>query len=200
MDPWARILLGPRPPGCENEPVRTSADRLAIDFLPGPALGTSGRLGLARAPGRWFPGRSLDSDHRLREDLVDLVEVHGVKVLVTLLERSEIDGLGDLGREARRTGLTWIHFPIPDMWMPADPRAARKLVRRILRALEEGDDVVVHCWAGLGRSGTIAAACLVARGMLPAEAMRTVRAARAGAIQSAEQEQFVLEFRPDERR
>lgn len=56
--------------------------------------------------------------------------------------------------------------------------AARKLVERILRALERGNNVVVHCWGGLGRAGTIAASCLVARGCLPAKAIALVRSTR----------------------
>jgi protein-tyrosine phosphatase len=54
--------------------------------------------------------------------------------------------------------------------------------------------VVVHCWGGLGRSGTIAAACLVARGAGAEEAIAAVRAARPGAVQTAAQELFVADF------
>jgi protein-tyrosine phosphatase len=178
--------------------MRTSAEPLDLDFLPAAALGTPGRLGLSSAPGLWGPGRGLDPDRRLREALGELVKGYGASVLVTLLEQSEIDVLGSLGREARRAGLTWIHFPIPDMWVPADLVATRRLCRSIVRKLEAGENVVIHCWAGLGRTGTIAAACLIERGARPADAMRSVRAARDGAIQSDAQEQFVLGYGQDE--
>ena len=73
-------------------------------------------------------------------------------------------------------------------------RATRKLVRRLADSLGSGKNVVVHCWGGLGRAGTIAASCLVARGSSPAQALALVRATRAGAVQTAAQEQFVKEF------
>jgi ADP-ribosyl-[dinitrogen reductase] hydrolase len=139
-------------------------------------------------------GRDLDSDVRLREDMAALAGVHRVKVLVTLLERSELAKLGDLRREARRAGLSWIHFPIPDMWVPANVDAVHGLVARIVRALEGGNNVVVHCWAGLGRAGTIAASCLVARGESPEKAIATVRTARPGAVQGSAQEHFVRDL------
>ncbi len=165
-----------------------------VDFLPRSLLGTPGRLGLTRAPGRLAPGRSLDSDLRLRRDLDVLAGDHGTRLLVTLLEQPEIDELGALGREARRAGMDWVHFPIPDMWFPSDLGKARKLVTRIVKALSGGGDVVVHCWGGLGRAGTIAAATLVARGLAPAAAIAAVRAAREGAVQTWEQERFVADF------
>jgi protein-tyrosine phosphatase len=172
---------------------------LRVDYLPRTALALPGRLGLTRAPGRWSSGRDLDSDVRLREDLAAIAGVHGAKLLVTLLERAEIAELGDLEHEARRAGLSWIHFPIPDMWVPGDMDAAHKLVARIVRVLERGHDVVVHCWGGLGRAGTIAASCLVAQGSPSEEAIALVRATREGAIQTAAQEQFVRDFASEER-
>jgi len=171
---------------------------LDLDFVPASALGTPGRLGLTCAPGLWEPGRGFDSDLRLQGDLTELVNGYDTRVLVTLLERREAAEVGDLRREARRAGLAWVHFPIPDMWIPSDLIATQQLVHRILRALAAGQNVVIHCWAGLGRTGTIAATCLIARGMEPARAMRVVRAARSGAIQSEAQEHFVLGFTMNE--
>jgi protein-tyrosine phosphatase len=177
-------------------PPDLPADRYLprVDFLPDALLGTRGRLGLTRAPGRLAPGRSLDSDRRLRRDLEVLARAHGARLLVTLLEQPEIDELGALGREAHRAGMEWVHFPIPDMWFPSDMGRARKLVKRIVKALAAGEDVIVHCWGGLGRAGTIAAATLVARGLAPEAAIAAVRAAREGAVQTFEQERFVADF------
>lgn len=149
---------------------------------------------MTRAPGRLSAGRDLDSDVRLREDIAAIAGVHRVKALVTLLERAELAEIGDLRRETRRVGLLWIHFPIPDMWVPGDVGATHRLVARIVRALVRGDNVVVHCWGGLGRAGTIAASCLVARGSPPEKAIASVRAARPGAVQTSAQEQFVIDL------
>jgi ADP-ribosyl-[dinitrogen reductase] hydrolase len=164
---------------------------LRVDFLPADAHGLPGRLGLTRAPGRWFPGRPTGTIGWLRDDVRTRAEDHGANVLVTLVERQELAELGDLRGEARRAGLTWIHFPIPDMWVPANVGAARKLVARMVAAVRGGEVVVVHCWGGLGRAGTIAACCLVELGVEPERAIDLVRAARPGAVQTEAQEQFV---------
>lgn len=166
---------------------------LRVDFLPCTALPLPGRLGLTRAPGRPGPGRSAERDDWLRQDVDDVVAAGGT-VLVTLLERMELARIGDVRRAARRAGIRWIPFPIPDLLAPRDPGAARALVRDLVGALERGEGVVLHCWGGLGRAGTIAACLLVARGVAPGRAIDLVRAARPGAVQTPEQEAFVREF------
>jgi hypothetical protein len=175
-------------------PATETSLQLRVDFLPTSALALPGRLGLTRAPGRWWPGRSTDSERRLRDDIRTIAEDYGARALVTLLERMEISELGNIGREARRARLDWIHFPIPDMWVPSDIGSARKLVRRMIGMLERGDTVVVHCWGGLGRAGTIAACCLVEQGVEPARAIALVRSARPRAVQTDAQEHFVRDW------
>jgi len=170
------------------------AHELTVDWL-GPAeLGLPGRLGLTRAPGAWWPGRPLVGDAALADDLAALVYQHEARLLVTLLERREITRLGDLKGEAKRLALDWLHHPIPDMRPPRSPRAILSVVERLLEEVGAGRSAVVHCWAGLGRTGTVAACVLVARGRRAAEAVAAVRAVRPGAVQTGEQEAFVAEF------
>lgn len=167
---------------------------LTVDWLGAAELGLPGRLGLTRAPGAWWPGRPMVGEVALADDLATLYFQHGARLLVTLLERREIERVGDLRGEARRLSLAWLHHPIPDMRPPRSPRAILPVVERLLAEAEAGRSAVVHCWAGLGRTGTVAACALVARGRGAGEAVAAVRAVRPGAVQTGEQEAFVSEF------
>jgi protein-tyrosine phosphatase len=169
---------------------------LHVDFL-GPALtGLPGRLGLTRAPGLRWPGRPGVGPGRdpLDDDLRTLADELGATLLVTLLSRREAAALGDFRRATRARGLRWLHHPIPDMAAPASPAAAAKVVDQLVAHLSGGHTAVLHCLAGLGRTGTVAACLLVARGLGAASAVEAVRAARPGAVQTEAQEEFVEAF------
>ena len=58
-----------------------------------------------------------------------------------------------------------------------------------------GESVVVHCRGGLGRTGLIAVRLLVELGESPVSALVRVRAARPGAVETVEQEKYVLQLR-----
>lgn len=174
-------------------------NEIRVDFLSPDSHGLPGRLGVTIAPGKWRPGLDPASDDLVRGDLTRLRDQYGAKVLVTLLEEFEMRRLGipELLDVARRMRFRVLWFPIPDVTAPADLPATAKLVGQVVDALTAGETVVVHCRGGLGRSGTIAACCLVARGRDPREAIALVRAARPGAVENREQEKFVERFARD---
>jgi hypothetical protein len=174
-------------------------NEIRVDFLSPDSHGLPGRLGVTIAPGKWRPGLDPASEDLVRDDLTRLREQYGAKVLVTLLEEFEMRRLGIPGLldVARRMHFRVLWFPIPDVTAPVDLPATAKLVGQVVDALTTGETVVVHCRGGLGRSGTIAACCLVARGRDPREAIALVRAARPGAVEIREQEKFVERFARD---
>ncbi len=171
-------------------------ESLPVAFLPQNAHGLPGRLGFAPAPGRWRHDSPLEPERMLVADLACLRDRCGAAVLVTLLEEGEMwtIGLGGLLDGARRAGLESLWFPIPDGTAPSDLGEAGRLVGRILEHLGAGRTVVIHCHGGIGRSGTVAACCLVAAGQDARQAIELVREARPGAATAPGQEEFVHEF------
>ncbi len=175
--------------------MRTSnTDPIRVDFLPREAIELRGRIGVTFAPGKKDPRRLWDRD--LDQDLRRLREAFGASVLVCLVEDHELEllGIADLPNRARSAGIHVVFHPIPDVGVPKEMEKVLWLVRLVLAAAEAGDNVVVHCRGGLGRSGLLVACSLVAQGHDPARAIRTVRAVRPGAVETTAQERFVTDF------
>ena len=179
-----------------GQPVRTSeSDPICLDFL-------SDQTGLAAVGMTFAPGkkdRSVDDGLWFRDltsDLERLRDFYGVATLVCLLEPPEFRMLGipDYEAEVARLGLQLLHFPIRDGGVPTDIPATSDLVGHILRAADGGGTIAIHCRGGLGRSGLIAACCLVTRDFTAAAAIAAVRLARSGTIETREQEGFVDRF------
>lgn len=167
----------------------------AIDNVRPPG---GGRIGLTACPGI---AAALDGNRRgaLDADLAAIVAWRA-RALVTLVEPFELTLLGveDLGERAAAHGLAWWHLPVIDGTAPGtafEPRwseAGPALHRR----LGADERVVVHCHAGMGRSGAVAARLLVERGVSPEQAIITIRRARPGAIENDEQVRWVLACNP----
>jgi protein-tyrosine phosphatase len=192
IDPFRKLIVYPS----LLRSVRATWDdamRPPLAFVPREAHGLRGRLAFCPAPGRWR--LASDPDRALEGDLASLT-ASGVQVLVNLLEQDEMAriGLSRLAERARAAGLEVLWLPIEDGTAPSDLEATAHLVRDILDRLAAGRTVAVHCHGGIGRSGTIAATCLVAAGVTPARALELVRAARPAAATAPGQEEFVYAF------
>jgi len=169
-----------------------------IDSVTAPG---GGRIGLVACPGlRTRPATAGSLERRLGRDLTALSRWQA-QALVTLLRTSEMEMLGvaDLGDRVQQRGLQWHHLPILDGSAPGpDFEAAWRDVGPTLHGmLDRGQRIVVHCRAGLGRSGCIAARLLIERGRDNREAISAVRAARPFAIETGEQWSWVQQLAPD---
>ena len=140
--------------------------RIALYEIPNP---TAGRLcTMARPRG----------DDWLHDEMAELRD-SGIDVLVSLqttAERHEA-GLIDEPDAATHAGLTFRELAIPDLGVPGQ-REALPVVRAVVDDLRAGRSVVIHCWAGVGRSSLVAGAVLVALGETPSEAWQVIAAAR----------------------
>jgi len=163
-----------------------------VDFVSQAAHGQPGRLGLTIAPGKCDDRWKRD----LAVDLRRLRDYYHADVLVSLLEPDEYEALGIAGlpHAAEETGISVLLLPIRDVSVPASMERCRATVAEMITALAADKTVVVHCRGGLGRSGLVAACCLTACGAEPDVAIRSVREARPGAVETKAQERFVARF------
>src|SRR2546423_12583073 len=103
-------------------------------------------------------------------------------------------GIADLLVRAQAFGIDTHHLPIRDVSVPDRLPAVVVTVERVVAAARAGKTLVIHCRGGLGRSGLVAGCCLVAMGHPARDAIRLVRAARPGAVETTEQATYVETF------
>jgi protein-tyrosine phosphatase len=69
----------------------------------------------------------------------------------------------------------WLNLPMRNFGLPEDRAAFEQGVRQIAQALQHGDAVMLHCAAGMGRTGSTAACVLKVLGLDTREALQRVR-------------------------
>jgi ADP-ribosyl-[dinitrogen reductase] hydrolase len=174
--------------------TRTSTTHpLRIDAVGVP--GTNGEIGMTLFPGRRDTFSAEGPWERDIEADIAVIESWGPTLVLTLNEEHEFGGVGvpDFASRMGRAGFTWHHLPIPDGGVPDSMFEQRweSVGHDVRSTLRSGKRVVVHCRAGLGRTGMIAARLLVEMGMTSEGAIGSVRAARKGTIETSAQERHV---------
>src|SRR5262245_49621429 len=110
----------------------------------------------------------------------------GVRALLCLTDTRPSPEFAD-------AGLVVGHEPIQDFTAP-DAATLSRCVDFVLTRWKQGQAVAVHCVAGMGRTGTVLAACLVATGMEAKAAIERIRAERPGSVETEGQEGAGPEF------
>lgn len=90
-------------------------------------------------------------------------------------------------------GFSFLCLPIPDGGAPSHEQAD-EFVRFVKNERSVGRHVAVHCEAGLGRTGTLLAAYLIAEGESAKGAIERVRAVEKAAIETGRQIKFLEEY------
>ncbi len=128
------------------------------------------------------PGFSGDLDGALAE-----LRSEGFTGLVSL------DEVGISGAVARAHDLEHLHLPVDDFSAPT-LRQADRFVSFVDEQLAAGGQVAAHCQAGIGRTGTMLAAYLIAHGSSVEAAVTQVRRKRAQSVESESQLAFLTEY------
>ena len=133
--------------------------------LPSPIPGS---LWLGSMPGRFESWSEFEAQARRAR----------LGVVVCLTPRSELAELSPAYHSAVAQGkvpFRWLNVPMPNFGVPDDAAGFRRDVREIAHALERGDAVMLHCAAGIGRTGSTAACVLKALGVSTEEALQRVK-------------------------
>lgn len=129
-----------------------------------------GSLFLTEMPGRYEP---MDEFKVWISDL-------SIDTVICLTPLDEIREKSEEYYHLIRSGnYPWemVHFPIPDYGAPDDPTGFLNLTREMASRITQGGKILVHCAAGIGRTGTFAMVLLMALGTGRMDAAQEVRMA-----------------------
>lgn len=119
----------------------------------------------------------------------------GINLVVSLLETNEARTLGlDAEREqVKSLGMDFVSFPIPDMGIPTSVEKFASLSKMLLKQVDAGVNTLVHCHAGIGRSGLMAAGILLHCDLDPQQAFAHVSKMRGIRVpETSEQEHWLI--------
>ena len=128
-----------------------------------------GRLAAGEYPGAKDPSDAVPKIRTLLEA--------GIDYFIDLTHSYELEPYNQIARqEAQRLGKTVSHerLPITDLSIPHRSKEMTKILDAIDRAIDEDSAVYVHCWGGVGRTGTVIGCWLVRHGLTGDEALARV--------------------------
>ena len=118
---------------------------------------------------------------------VDTLKQAGATGIITLMADAELseNGAAELGQVSQGMDLQWYQLPVADEAAPAaDFQAAwQQHSAEILKRLQAGETLAIHCKGGSGRTGLIAAQIVLAAGGELNATIAAVQALRPRALQ-----------------
>lgn len=151
--------------------------------------GLPGRLLFTPCPGT----REIPAFEALTE-----LQAAGATAVITLMPSAELsaNGVEDMAALCSARGLAWYPLPVADEQVPQSDFDAAWAAHAaaILKRLDAGETLAIHCKGGSGRTGLIAARVLIARGIAREDAVRAVQALRPKAIQHPSHQDWIAQM------
>jgi protein-tyrosine phosphatase len=141
-----------------------------------------------------YPGST--SPDEAAQKVRDL-EATGVTLFVDLTEDHELEPYAECCARARH-----VRLPIRDVDIPTEARM-REIIETIREGVERGDVVYVHCWGGVGRTGTVIGCFMREDGLDPPAVLERIRELRTGterahraSPETSAQRDFIARWKP----
>jgi len=122
-------------------------------------------------------------------------------VAVTLMEDDEFSvmGLPDYDTRLKDAGIECLRYPVRDKWFPkAD---IGNLALALVERLKNGQHLIIHCYGGKGRTGTVAAVLLLMIWQMDSSvdcqlnrAIQTIRRRRPGLLKNPVQQMYIQDI------
>jgi protein-tyrosine phosphatase len=146
-------------------------------------------------PGRLFRSPMPFGPYDLHGEVYDQFREEQIAVVVLLADDHEC--LQKAGRNLRelylQVGIQVLYLPLPDFSVPTTDDL-EQAVRRTIAYAEAGHNIVVHCSAGIGRTGLFMAyLAKQVLGLSGAEALTWVRYYIPRAVETPEQQRLLLD-------
>ncbi len=153
-----------------NIPETILADSTSVGLFRSVVLPSdvSGSLYLHSMPGRYNPLSTSMSE----------IENKGIDIVVSLTSLEEIRQKSQEYANAindKSLGFERMEFPIIDFGIPQDSIAFLNLVENLAGRLNSGENLLIHCGAGIGRTGTLASSILLSLGKDLNESLKIIK-------------------------
>ncbi len=104
------------------------------------------------------------------------ISKEGINQIVSLLENHESYevGLQNEADLANKNNIEFISFPIKDRGLPNSVSEFSKFTKTLYSQIADGKNTVIHCRAGIGRTGIVAAGVLLHCGFGAVEAFNHI--------------------------
>jgi protein-tyrosine phosphatase len=151
---------------------------------------------------------SANNENESEIKLTGLINIH-INVVINLMERNERNHHGDLFYDysifLKKNDIKTFKFPVKDLSIP-DIEKMKAILNLIDQSHKQHKIVYVHCWGGLGRTGTVVGCYLMRHGFATKENVfdiisylkRTTSISGRMSPETNQQKEFVLNWKQNQ--